>query len=81
MCDNVTYRLSPQQSIVLVVLNLLDHPLEIDLDIALGFGGVRKERESEVDEHFVARLVALLVQLPQLAVHGVAHLVVEGCLG
>ena len=69
MCDNVTYRLSPQQSIVLVVLNLLDHPLEIDLDISFGLGGISEEGESKVDEHLVARLAALLVQLPQLPVH------------
>ena len=72
MCDNVTYRLSPQQSIVLVVLNLLDHPLEIDLLVALGIpldASIIKKWESKVDEHLVARLAALLVQLPQLPVH------------
>ena len=69
MCDNVTYRLSPQQSIVLVVLNLLDHPLEIDLDISFGLEGISEEGKSKVDEHLVARLAALLVQLPQLPVH------------
>ena len=87
MCDNIacwigkfvllSFHLPPEQCILLVVLDLLHHPLEVDLCIADRFGGVGEEGKAKIYKHFLAGLEAEVVMLAQLIVHTALHLEVR----